>query len=160
MKFTNKNNVNRYTFACVVSLIFCVLGLVAFIMGFEFSFFKGKRYLPLLFSVGIFFLYYIRGKEIFEYDSDGEVLVFKNYGIFSFPWRKTNDEFPKYKLIDFYIVNTIFFKKLYLKIDSKKENLPILRYDITYLTTKQIQELQRSLSKILDNNNAQKHNFS
>jgi hypothetical protein len=51
--------------------------------------------IPILFIVSFF----IRGRQIFEYDSDGEAVNFKNRNIIPFLTNEARDEFPKYKII-------------------------------------------------------------
>lgn len=95
---------------------------------------------------------FLKGKQIFEYDSDGEALNFKNYSIISFFGKESRDEFPKYKLISYDILNAILFNRLYIKINSKKKRESILKYDISYLSSKEIKDLRLSLNKIVREN--------
>ena len=88
-----------------------------------------------------------------DYDSDGEAVNFKNRNIIPFLTKEAKDEFPKYKLISYEVVNAILFKKLFIKIRSKKDHAAIiLKYDISYLTIKEIKDLKVSLSKIVKAN--------
>ena len=103
---------------------------------------------------------FLRGRQIFEYDSDGEALNFKNHSIIPFLGKEAKDEFPKYKLVSFEIVNALIFKRLYIKITSKKHKESILKYDISYLTGSEIRDLKLSLQRTIkankentDNNN-------
>ena len=89
-----------------------------------------------------------RGRQIFEYDSDGEAVNFKNRNIIPFLSKEIRDEFPKYKILSYEVVNAIVFKKLYIKIKSKKEHIAVLKYDISYLTDKEIKDLKFSLKKL------------
>ena len=111
-----------------------------------------KGLLLIIIPVIMLILFYLRGKQIFEYDSDGETLIFKNRSIIS-PDKKNNvDEFPKYKLMDYNIVNSLFFRKLYITVFSKKNNKVVLKYDISYLTNKELSDLKVSLRKVLSTN--------
>ena len=47
------------------------------------------------------------------------------------------------------ILNVILYKKLYITIHSKKHQNVTLKYDISYLTKKQRNDLKFSLSKII-----------
>ena len=103
---------------------------------------------------------FLRGRQIFEYDSDGEALNFKNHSIIPFLGKEAKDEFPKYKLVSFEIVNALLFKRLYIRITSKKHKESILKYDISYLTSSEIRDLKLSLQRTIkankentDNNN-------
>jgi hypothetical protein len=98
------------------------------------------------------FLYFL-GRPIFEYDSDGEALNFRNNHILYILAKKNaKDEFPKYKLLKFNIVNALIFKKLYIYISSKKAHVLILKYDISFLSRKQIKDLKFSLNKVIKAN--------
>lgn len=46
-------------------------------------------------------------------------------------------------------MNAIFFKRLYITISSKKQSTTTLKYEISYLTTKEIRDLKISLNKVL-----------
>lgn len=95
---------------------------------------------------------YLRGRPIFEYDSDGEALNFKNYSTISFLKKESRDEFPKYKLLSYEVVNAIIFQRLYIYIASKKNHSITLKYDISYLSTKEIRDLKSSLNRVLKQN--------
>ena len=95
---------------------------------------------------------FLRGRQIFEYDSDGEALNFKNYSIIPFLGKEAKDEFPKYKLVSFEVVNALLFKRLYIRITSKKHKESILKYDISYLTSSEIRDLKLSLQRTIKAN--------
>jgi hypothetical protein len=93
------------------------------------------------------------GRPIFEYDSDGEALNFRNNHIlYVLAKKNAKDEFPKYKLLKYNIVNLLIFKKLYIYISSKKSNVVILKYDLSYLSGKEIKDLKFSLNKVVKAN--------
>ena len=106
----------------------------------------------LLIGVSGLVIIFLRGRQIFEYDSDGEALNFKNYSIIPFLGKEAKDEFPKYKLVSFEIVNALLFKILYIKITSKKHKESILKYDISYLTSSEIWDLKLSLQRTIKAN--------
>ncbi|WP_245688794.1 hypothetical protein [Riemerella columbipharyngis] len=101
----------------------------------------------------MYFIFYIKGKQIFEYDSDGEAVMFINKSISIIFNKETKDEFPKYKLHSFEFFNALFFKRLFIKVNSKTEKVILLKYDISYLTKREIRDLKISLKKIVCNNN-------
>ena len=114
----------------------------------------------LLIGVSGLVIIFLRGRQIFEYDSDGEALNFKNHSIIPFLGKEARDEFPKYKLISFDITDAVLFKKLHIKITSRKKNEIVLKYDISYLTSSEIRDLKLSLQRTIkankentDNNN-------
>lgn len=92
------------------------------------------------------------GKQIFEYDSDGEALNLKNRSIIPLVTKITSDEFPKYKVIKYEFANFGLIKRLYLTISSKKSNSITLRYEISYLTKKEVSDLKFSLNKVIQQN--------
>lgn len=110
----------------------------------------------LAFGLLILGLVYVRGKHFFAYDSDGEALNFKNSHLFGFFSKPASDEFPKYKLQNFEIVDAVIFRRLYIMVDSKKHNATTLRYDISYLTKKEVSDLKMSLSRVVKANKEKK----
>lgn len=116
----------------------------------------------IVFGLFLHAILYLRGRPIFEYDSDGEALNFKNYSTISFLKKESRDEFPKYKLLSYEVVNAILFKRLYIYISSKKSHSITLKYDISYLSTKEIRDLKSSLNRVLkqnkENQNSQENN--
>ena len=114
--------------------------------------FGNESILFVLLPVVLLILFLVRGRQIFEYDSDGEAVNFKNRNIIPFLSKEIRDEFPKYKILSYEVVNAIVFKKLYIKIKSKKEHIAVLKYDISYLTDKEIKDLKFSLKKIIKAN--------
>ena len=113
-----------------------------------------KSWVLLLVPILLFLFLYLLGRPIFEYDSDGEALNFRNYHIgHLFTSKNAKDEFPKYKLLRYSVVNALFFKTLYIYISSKKSDFVILKYDISFLKNKQIRDLKTSLNKVVKANN-------
>ncbi len=111
-----------------------------------------ESYLLLVFPIVLWFIFYLRGRQIFEYDSDGEALNFRNRNVVTIFGNAANDEFPKYKLISYEVVNFLIFKRLYVKIQSKKSKFIVLKYDISYLSRREIRDLKASLNKVVKAN--------
>lgn len=153
MRLSNRSKIGFYNFLNTIVIMIVLVGIALFlfekyklnVLGWESSLF-------LLIPAAIVVIVFLRGKQIFEYDSDGEVLIFKNRNVISAFGKVTNDEFPKYKLKRFGIVNFILFKKLYIMISSKKSESLMLRYDISYLSKREIRDLKISLSKVVKTN--------
>lgn len=137
----------------LVGIIF-ILGIIAYILEInKFDVFGNKAWVLLAVPAVLFLLLYIFGRPVFEYDSDGEVLNFRNNHILYLLSKKNaKDEFPKYKLLKFNIVNGLIFKRLYIYISSKKNHVTILKYDISYLSKKQVKDLKFSLNKVIKTN--------
>ena len=101
-----------------------ILALAVFILEkTRLAMFGNESILFVLLPVLLLILFLMRGRQIFEYDSDGEAVNFKNRNIIPFLSKEARDEFPKYKLVSYEIVNAILFKKLYIRIKSKKEHI-------------------------------------
>ncbi|EKB58492.1 hypothetical protein [Bergeyella zoohelcum] len=154
MRLTTKRRTAFISSINALMILSLVFGILAFVFNYKAKLLP-HNYLFLVFSGLVALIYFMRGKEYFDYDSDGEALNFKNYSPIPF-WSKKSDEFPKYKLKEFSIADAFLYKKLYIKIDSKKGKDIILRYDISYLNTNEIKDLYRSLSKVVKKNKAQK----
>lgn len=155
MRLNNKNKAPIYQFYITLATVSLIIG-----MGMSFLHFiklpvlsKTISYGLVFFSVILYSVILIRGRQIFEYDSDGEALNFNNHSIIlPFLGKNVRDEFPKYKLISYDIINAIIFKRLYIKIKSKKNKNTLLKYDISYLTSKEIIDLKISLNKVIKQN--------
>lgn len=159
MRLSNKSKANRYNFINTCLLMVLLLGIIAyFIEEYKFKLFGMGSYLFIIIPLVSLVLVYKAGRQIFEYDSDGEAVHFRNRNIIPFLDKSLSDEFPKYKLQNYEILNFLFIKRLYIKISSKNTTgHTILKYDITYLTKKEINDLVFSLSKILKANNEKSH---
>ncbi|WP_374363827.1 hypothetical protein [Cloacibacterium sp.] len=154
MRLSNRNKAPYYNFLLTLINVIIVLGIFAFILEkTRLAMFGGEEVLFLIIPFCLLLLFILRGRQIFEYDSDGEAVNFKNRHILPFLGKEARDEFPKYKIISFEIVNALIFRKLYVKIKSKKDHSAIiLKYDISYLSGREIKDLKMSLKKIVKAN--------
>ena len=155
MRLSNRSRIPIYNFVLTLINVLIVIGLAGFILEkTRLAMFGNESILFVLLPVLLLILFLMRGRQIFEYDSDGEAVNFKNRNIIPFLSKEIRDEFPKYKILSYEVVNAIVFKKLYIKIKSKKEHhqAVILKYDISYLTDKEIKDLKFSLKKIIKAN--------
>ena len=153
MRLNNRNKAGFYNFISTTILLIFVFGCGAFFMElFKFDF-LGKGTTALLIIVPSFLglIFYLRGRQIFEYDSDGEALNFKNRNVL-FYQKAISDEFPKYKLVSYEIIDVLIFRKLYISVSSKKNKVITLKYDISYLSKKELKDLKFSLSKVIKEN--------
>jgi hypothetical protein len=134
-------------------------GIIGFILEkYKFQILGGLSYLLIIVPILLLILYYVSGRQIFEYDSDGEALHFKNRNVVPFLNRPLNDEFPKYKLMKFETINMLFFvRRLYITISSKNSGSTILKYEISYLTQKEVNDLKFSLNKVTKANKERRH---
>ena len=156
MRLSNKKKTPIYSFIQTILFVGIILGVAAFFVErYKIDFLDWESYLLIVIPVVMGFLYWIRGKQIFEYDSDGETLTINNYSIIPFFKDQKKDEFPKYKLQNFEVVNLIFIKRLLITIHSKKNHHLHLKYDISYLNNKEVKDLKLSLRKVLKTNKEQ-----
>ena len=159
MRLSNRNKYPLYSFIYSLVGIIFILGIIAYVLEInKFDIFGKKAWILLAAPCLLFLLLYLFGKPIFEYDSDGEALNFRNNHILYLLSKKNaKDEFPKYKLLKYNVVNSLIFKRLYVYISSKKSHVIILKYDITYLSKKQVKDLKFSLNKVVKTNNEIRH---
>ena len=155
MRLSNRSRMSIYNFVLTLINVLIVIGLAGFILEkTRLAMFGNESILFILLPVVLLILFLVRGRQIFEYDSDGEAVNFKNRNIIPFLSKEIRDEFPKYKILSYEVVNAFLFKKLYVKIKSRKQHHQaiILKYDISYLTDKEIKDLKFSLKKIIKAN--------
>ncbi|WP_228376223.1 hypothetical protein [Chryseobacterium sp. BLS98] len=130
-----------------------IFGIAAFLLNeYRFHAVGNESYIFLIVPILLLVIFHLNGRQIFEYDSDGEALNFKNRNIIPFLDRPLHDEFPKYKLIKYEIVRIFFIKRLYVTISSKNTGSTILKYEISYLSQKEINDLKLSLNKVVKTN--------
>ena len=153
MRLNNRNRIGYFQFLSTFVVTLFLLGIFLFFVEYYFYKLLGSvAILLLVIPTLIIVIFYLRGRQIFEYDSDGEALNFKNKNVVLFLDKPLSDEFPKYKLKSYEIVNALIFKRLYVTISSKKSNAIILKYDVSYLSKKELNDLKLSLSKVTKNN--------
>lgn len=157
MRLSNRNKSSVYSFINTLLIIFLLAGTAAYFLE-EYRFdILGKESLVLILAPALLMLlFYLNGRQIFEYDSDGEALHFRNRNIIPFLQKPLSDEFPKYKLIKYEVIDLFFMKRLYITISSKNSGSTILKYEISYLTRKETQDLRFSLNRVVKTNNEKK----
>ena len=160
MRLSNKNKAPLYNFTLTFATLCLIIGcMMSFLNIIKLPVFGKMASISLLLIGGAgLVIIFLRGRQIFEYDSDGEALNFKNHSIIPFLGKEAKDEFPKYKLVSFEIVNALLFKRLYIKITSKKHKESILKYDISYLTGNEIRDLKLSLQRTIKANKENNNN--
>lgn len=159
MRLSNRNKASVYNFVNTVLLMILLAGIAGFLLEeFRFNVLGLESYLLLIIPIGLVMFFYLNGRQIFEYDSDGEALNFKNRNVIPFLETPLHDEFPKYKLISYDVINVFFVKRLYITISSKNSGSTILKYQISYLTKKEVNDLKFSLSKVIKTNNEKRVN--
>lgn len=158
MRLSNRKKVPVYNFFNILLLMMLSAGSVCFIIDrMKFDVLEEKSYLLIIIPIILLIINYLYGRQIFEYDSEGEALHFRNRNIVPFIDKPLNDEFPKYKLIKFEMVSILFFSRLYLTVSSKNGGSAILKYETSYLTRKEVNDLKTSLNKVINANKEKRH---
>jgi len=158
MRLSNKRKVPLYNFINTALLMLLVMGILAFFAEeMRFQLLGMEAYLLIAVPAALIVIFYLNGRQIFEYDSDGEALHFRNRNIVPFISTPLSDEFPKYKFVKFETLSFLFFKRLYITINSKSGNT-ILKYEISYLTGKEFNDLKFSLNKVIKKNKEKVNN--
>ncbi|CEJ69037.1 hypothetical protein BN1195_01329 [Chryseobacterium oranimense G311] len=153
MRLSNRNKASAYNFVHTLLVMMALFGIAAFLLNeYRFHAVGEESYIFLIVPILLLVIFHLNGRQIFEYDSDGEALNFKNRNIIPFLDRSLHDEFPKYKLIKYEIVRIFFIKRLYVTISSKNTGSTILKYEISYLSQKEINNLKLSLNKVVKTN--------
>lgn len=154
MRLSNRNKASIYNVVHTLLMITVIFGIAAFLLNeYRFNAVGKESYLLLIVPIIILVVFHLNGRQIFEYDSDGEALNFRNRNIIPFLDRPLHDEFPKYKLIKYEIVGIFFVKRLYVTISSKNSGSTVLKYEISYLNGKEVNDLKLSLNKVVKANN-------
>jgi len=158
MRLSNRSKIPIYSFINTLLLMILLGGIIAFLLEeYKFNILGIESYFLLIVPLILLILFYFNGRQIFEYDSDGEAIHFRNRNIIPFLNQALSDEFPKYKLIKYDVVTILFVKRLYLTVSSKNNGSTILKYEISYLTKKEISDLKFSLNKVVKANKERRH---
>ena len=153
MRLSNKSKEPYFNFIHTALNILLVTGIGLFIFEkFSLQIFGIEEIFLILIPVLFLLVFYLRGRQIFEYDSDGEALSIKNKHIIPYFFPPVSDEFPKYKLQSYNIIDAFILKRLFIKISSKKSSSLILKYDISTLTKRELGDLKYSLSRVINSN--------
>ena len=159
MGLSNRNKAGYFHFLSTLITVGLFLGIFLFFLErYRYHYLGWSEFLLIIIPILGILIFYLRGRQIFEYDSDGEALNFKNRNVVLFLDKALSDEFPKYKLKNYEVLNAIILKKLYITISSKKNHSIILKYDISYLTKKELNDLKMSLSKVIKTNKERENN--
>ncbi|WP_209389417.1 hypothetical protein [Chryseobacterium sp. RR2-3-20] len=153
MRLSNKKKVPLYNFFNTLLLLLLSAGIIGFIFNeMKFDILGNASYVLIIFPLLLLCMFHLLGRQIFEYDSDGEALNFKNRNFIPFLHKDLSDEFPKYKLIKYEVISILFVKRLYVTVSSKNSGTTMLKYEISYLTKKEVNDLKFSLNKVVKAN--------
>lgn len=157
MRINNKriipyvNNIHTLSFiglAMSVILIFIPIGIIV------------ERISPYILTGGIvlfLFLFFKLGHQHLEYDSDGEVINIRTKNVF---WSKylpnqiISMDFPKKKLVSYKVVNRFPKRTLELYVTSRRSanGITKLKFNITFLSQNEINDLKKSLNRVIKTN--------
>lgn len=153
MRLNNSKRAGYFNFLGTLAMMTLFLGVGAYLLEkYKYDYLGFSSLLFVIVPVAFSLIFYFRGRQIFEYDSDGEALNFKNRNVILFLNKPLSDEFPKYKLQKYEVVNLVIMRRLYVTINSKKNHQVILKYDISYLTKQELHDLKMSLNRVIKAN--------
>lgn len=153
MRLSTKSRLPFYQFIDICLICIITISIFAFVFEhIQGKIFGNTSYVLLAFAIVLAIIFITRGRQLFEYDSDGESLTLHNDSVLPVFFSKRYHEFPKKKLDSFIVLNFFIFKRLYLTLKHRRKNTVALKYDISSLTQKEIDDLQISLAKIIKNN--------
>ena len=153
MELVNKRVKKRFLGIYIVGISVLMMSTIDnFIPGAYKHFMGGDYYAPII-GVFIIFIFWL-GYPLFKYDSEGGVLIIEASEpiiISKLFDKQFATEFPKVKLYNFKIKSIFFRRTLRLYIKGKKGKTT-LKIPISYLSSKEIKYLNKSLNHILKNN--------
>ncbi len=155
MKINNKKiTLYIYIIYSIIGILF-LLFLITELFPIR-LFYQFPTYLLPLTGILLLIIVRYRGAPTFEYDSEGEAINFKNNDV-ALPFINSSNkisEFPKRKLTAYKVKSNFLKKVLEITIRSKKSatGYSKLKYDISYLSGKEVRGLKKSLDKILIEN--------
>jgi hypothetical protein len=165
MRINNKRVEGLVRIYYIILLIAFIAGLVLYMIPIKTitDIMSPKSILGLT-TVG-FILLRLRGMQIFRYDSDGEALNFHNEDAFLSAYissLKRTSDFPKYKLKDFKLKGNFIRSSLELILKSNRSEggQLKLKYNISYLSKSEKNDLKKSLNKVVTFNKKNKTNKS
>lgn len=157
MRLSNRNKSSVYSFINTLLITMLLAGIAGYLLEeYRFNILGWESLLLLIIPTILIILFYLNGRQIFEYDSDGEAIHFRNRNIIPFLDKPLSDEFPKYKLLNYEVIDLFFMKRLYITISSKNSGSTMLKYEISYLTKKEVSDLKFSLNKVVKANSEKK----
>lgn len=148
----SKKFVSTLYFVFAVSFVFANLSssTVRSILGIT------KNRYTIMFAVLVLVLLFAhKVSKYFEYDSEGNVLVFVNRGMLLsdiLNYREKRAEFPKKKLLYYKLNNYGIYKSLNVYVKSGPSRQKRSKFNVTLLSNKKIKYLRQSLDKVIRQN--------
>ncbi len=154
MRINNRRVRSSFRLLYILVVLAFIFDLVTINIEGSFSeYYQGHYFWPIF--IGGFLLFRWIGLPHFEYDSDGEALVFRSrapYFSENISFLRKVAEFPKQKLYNFSVERFLFKRTLKIKVKSKNHTIKSLKFNISYLTRTERKDLQRSLKNVLQKN--------
>ncbi len=154
MKLNNKKRTPYFIMYGSAVLLFLIGGIGLYLLETRHYNYMSRDYLLIAIPAVFAAIFCLRGRQIFDYDSEGEAIHFRNRCLTGLLGRASADEFPKYKLVRYDMMNLLIMKRLYVTVTNRNNKNVILRYDISYLSAKERAELKNSLQQVVDGNRA------
>ena len=148
MRLHNKQRYSFFKFYYLLLILTILFDLVR--AGLDGSFGDLPLVSPFVMILGLVLWY--RGLPVFEFDSDGEVLIISAKEPFLAGFSKSfskHSEFPKRKLRSFRIRSYPFRKILIVSIDSKEGTPKKTKFPISYMRKGEVRDIERSLRRVL-----------
>jgi len=153
MRISNKRVKKQFLVIYIITLFILIISIVDDGISGVYRNFIDEQYL-LLVIIAILLMLSWLGSPLFKYDSDGEVLIIESCEpalMSRFTGKHFSAEFPKVKLINFKINELLLKKTLYLYLRGKNKDT-VLKTSVSYLNSKELMLLEKSLNKVLKNN--------
>ncbi len=153
MRISNERVKKQFAVIYIITLFILIISIVDDGISGTYKNFIAEEYLLLVIFAILLMLFWL-GSPLFNYDSDGEVLIIESSEpalISRFVGKHFSVEFPKVKLINFEINELMLRKTLYLYLRGKSKDT-VLKTPISYLSGKELLFLEKSLNKVLKNN--------
>ena len=153
MRISNKRVKKQFLVIYIITLFILILSIVDNGISGIYSNFIAEEYL-LLVIMAVLLMFYWLGSPLFNYDSDGEVLIIESSEpllVSRFTGKHFSAEFPKVKLINFEINQLLLKKTLYLYLRGENKET-VLKTSVSYLSGRELVLLEKSLNKVLKQN--------
>lgn len=149
MTINNIRNKSFLTLIIFISVLCGVGGLIAQLILAKFygQFYASLYYLTLFFGI-LTIVFVLRGRQIFEYDSDGKSLLISNKRVLPLFFKK--NVYVEIRKVDFesYKLTGFPFRRLLIESKNEKGEKQSYKFDISFLSRDERNLLVKSLAKL------------
>lgn len=150
MRLNNRKRIPLFNFLLAVINVSLIIFLIVLLLEeTDFALF-GTLHGALAVLPAAALAVFLRGRQVFEYDSNSDNVIIKNRGVVPFVRTPIYVEIDKSKVTSF-SVRGIFPRQLLLSV-KKNRTVEKLSFDLSYLNQKEVHDLKISLHRILKNN--------